>query len=141
MTAVSIERLVFVHNADSGILSSVIDSTRKLLSINGCALCSLTHSLAGERNEWTTCKETIGVPVEYLHRDELTPSTRAVVGNQLPCVLAEAGGETIVLLDSEVIGRCKGSVADFRGRLTLHAAMRGLDLPLELQGELAGREK
>ncbi len=132
MTLRPIEKLVFVYNADSGILSSVIDSARKLLSINGCPLCSLTHSLAGEKVEWKTCKESIGVPVEYLHRDELTAKTRAVIADRLPCVLAEAAGETIVLLDSEVIGRCKGSVADFRGRLTTHAAMRGLDLPLDL---------
>ncbi len=130
MTLRPIEKLVFVYNADSGILNSVIDSARKLLSINGCPLCSLTHSLAGEKREWRTCKESIGVPVEYLHRDELSPKTSAVIGDQLPCVLAEAGGETIVLLDSNVISRCKGSVADFRGRLKMHAAMRGLDLPL-----------
>jgi hypothetical protein len=41
-----IERLLFIYNADSGALNTIVDSARKLLSINGCPLCSLTHSLA-----------------------------------------------------------------------------------------------
>lgn len=76
-----IDRLLFVYKADSGTLNAIIDSAKKLLSINGCALCSLTHSLAGEKSEWQSCKETLGVPVDYVHRDELTPSLRAPDGD------------------------------------------------------------
>ena len=125
-----IERLFFIFNADSGLLSAIADSAKKLLSINGCTLCSLTHSLAGEKNEWKSCKESIGVGVEYLHRDELSPELRRTIGDDLPCVAAEAGGEIVVLLSSETIARCKGSVPDFRGRLQTYAAMKGLDLPI-----------
>lgn len=126
----SIQRLLFVYNADSGILNSVIDSAKKLLSINGCPLCSLTHSLAGERTEWKSCKESIGVPIDYVHRDELTPQIKSLVGKELPCVLAEADGELAILLPADVVARCKGSVADLRGRLKTHAAMRGLTFPI-----------
>jgi len=51
-----ISRLYFVYNAESGTLAAIVDSAKKLLSINGCPLCSLTHSLLGERNEWKTCR-------------------------------------------------------------------------------------
>lgn len=125
-----IERLFLIFNANSGLLSAIADSAKKLLSINGCPLCSLTHSLAGEKNEWKSCKESIGVGVEYLHRDELSPELRRTIGNDLPVVAAEAGGEIVVLLTAETIARCKGSVPDFRGRLKTHAAMKGLDLPI-----------
>ncbi len=124
-----VDRLLFVYNADSGTLNAIVDSTKKLLSINGCPLCSLTHSLAGERSEWLSCKESIGIPVDYVHRDELSPSLRGVVGNSLPSVVARAGDEDIVLLGPEVIQRCKGSVADLRGRIKTHAAMRDLEVP------------
>ena len=124
-----IDRLLFVYNADSGALNAIIDSAKKLLSINGCPLCSLTHSLAGERSEWQSCKESMGVPVEYVHRDELSPALRQVVGDRLPSVVAHVGGEEVVLLTPDVIQRCKGSVADLRGRIKMHAAMRDLEIP------------
>ena len=53
-----------------------------------------------------------------------------VVGGRLPCVLADTGDELVLLLHSDVIDRMRGSVADLRGRLVTHAAMRGLELPL-----------
>lgn len=126
----TIQRLLFVYNADSGTLNAIVDSAKKLLSINGCPLCSLTHSLAGERGEWKSCKESIGVPIDYVHRDELTPRLKNVISRELPCVVAEVDGELTVVLTAEVIARCKGSVADLRGRLNTHAAMRGLSFPV-----------
>lgn len=81
-----IDRLLFVYKADSGTLNAIIDSAKKLLSINGCALCSLTHSLAGEKSEWQSCKETLGVPVA----DVL--SMRRRVGRRLGVVSAEHAG-------------------------------------------------
>lgn len=124
----TIDRLIFVYNADSGLLAAIADSAKKLLRINGCTLCSLTHSTSGEKGEWTSCKETLGVPVEYLHRDELDARVKDVVQQELPCVLAETGGALVMLLRPDVIKRCNGSIADFRGRLKMHAVMRGLEI-------------
>ena len=64
-----------------------------------------------------------------MHRDELSPSLRGIVGDSLPSVVARAGDEDIVLLGPDVIQRCKGSVADLRGRIKTHAAMRDLEVP------------
>jgi len=129
MTTRPIDRLLFVFNAGSGLVNSLVDTAKKLLSINGCALCSLTHSIAGEKSEWKSCRESIGVPVEYVHRDELTPSMRAASGEKLPCVLADSAGDLVLLLAPDVIERCSGSIPDLRGRLKIHAAMRNLDFP------------
>jgi hypothetical protein len=120
-------RLLFVYNANSGTLAAIVDSAKKLLSINGCPLCSLTHSLAGERADWKTCRDTIGVAVDYVHRDELTSEMRASIGNEtLPCVLAQTPSRLVLLLTADTIRRCNGSIADLRGRLSIHAAMRDL---------------
>jgi hypothetical protein len=127
-----IDRLYFVYNAESGALAAIVDSAKKLLSINGCPLCSLTHSLAGERAEWRTCKDSMGVAVDYVHRNELTAEMRETIGAQeLPCVLAQSGERVVLLLTNETIRRCNGSLADLRGRLSIHAAMRNLVLPVE----------
>ena len=130
----TIDRLLFVYNANSGTLAAIVDSAKKFFRLNGCALCALTHSLAGERDEWKSCKETIGVAIDYVHRDELTDAMRRVISAEpLPCILAETEGELVLLLRSGVIERCNGSIADFVGRLSVHAAMQELRLPSPLR--------
>jgi hypothetical protein len=129
-----IDRLIFVFNAGSGSFNAFLDSARKLLQIKGCTLCTITHGLAGEKSEWKECKEEIGVPVDYVHNDEITPDLSRVVGDNLPCVVAEAGGELILLLGPDVLDRCKGSVADLKGRLTVFSSMNGLELPQSVAG-------
>lgn len=124
-----IERLIFVFDAEAGALSAFFDSARKALKLGGCALCSITHGLTGEKEEWRDCKEEIGIQVDYVHRDEVWPELETAVHGELPCVIAEADGELIRLLDRQVLERCAGSVADFRGRLSVFAGMNGLHLP------------
>ncbi len=125
-----IRRLIFLYNADSGRLNALVDSAKKLLMINGCSLCAITHGLAGEKREWKECKEEIGVPVDYVHRDEVTPALRDVVRERYPSVVAEAAdGSLVLLLDAEVLDRAKGTVADLKGRLKTYASMNGLRFP------------
>jgi len=131
----TIDRLLFVFAANSGILNAAVDSARKVLMLQGCALCSITHGLTGETREWKDCREQIGVPVEYVHLDEMSTELHEIVGESVPSVVASAGDEYFVLLEPEVLDRCKGSVADFKGRLRLHAAMRDLHLPLTTESQ------
>jgi hypothetical protein len=124
-----IDRLLFVFNADTGSFNALLDSARKLLRLNGCTLCSITHGLAGEKSEWRECKEEIGVPVDYVHRDEISAELRSVVGDQLPCIVAQTGTDLILLLAPDVLERCQGSVADLKGRLSYFASVNRLELP------------
>lgn len=64
------ERLIFLCDADSGGASAIVDSARKLLRINGCALCAITHGLATEKREMRSCRQELEVPVDYLHRND-----------------------------------------------------------------------
>lgn len=124
-----VRRLILVFNADSGAFHAFLDSARKVFKVNGCALCTITHGLLGEKSEWTSCRETLGVPVDSLHRDELDAGLKKLVGGDLPCVLAETDDGPVKLLTPDVLERCKGSVADFKGRLHTRAAMYDLELP------------
>ena len=128
-TRKAIDRLLFIYSADAGRWSAFIDSAKKLLMINGCALCSITHGLTSEKQEWKSCRDELGIPVDYLHRDELSTDLRHLVGDSLPAVVAVAGEEYHVLMSAEVLERCRGSVADFRGRLQTCATMKELTLP------------
>lgn len=124
-----IRRLILIYNADSGRLNALADSARKVLRLNGCALCDITHGLAGEKKDWRSCRSEIGVPIDYLHRDEIFGPMKRLVDGSLPCVVAETAAGPRVLLAPDVLERCRGSVDDFRGRLLTHAAMRDLELP------------
>ncbi len=124
-----IRRLILIYNADSGKLNALVDSARKVLRLNGCSLCSITHGLAGEKAEWRSCRAEIGVPIDTLHRDEIFGPLKQLVGDSLPCVVAETGDGPRLLLTPDVLERCRGSVDDFKGRLLTHAAMRDLEMP------------
>ena len=41
-----------VYNANSGKWNAIMDGAKKLLAVDGCPLCSLTHGMFGERPEW-----------------------------------------------------------------------------------------
>ncbi len=64
--------LIFVYNTDSNPISSLIDLGHKILSPEtyNCSLCKLTHGPFAEIEAWKAFRISIGVPVEFLHRDE-----------------------------------------------------------------------
>ncbi len=126
-----INKLFFVFNANGGTMNAVIDSAKKLLMINGCSLCTITHGILGEREGWKDCKEEIGIPIEYVHRDEVTEDLAAVIVGKYPCVLAVTSDRMVMLLPPEVLDRCKGNIADLKGRLKTNATFLGLRFPKE----------
>ncbi|MCC7542182.1 MAG: hypothetical protein IT379_38545 [Deltaproteobacteria bacterium] len=126
----TIRKLVLVYAADSGAWAILVDVAKKVLRVQGCTLCEITHGALGERTEWRSCRDTLGVPVEAFHRDDMPPRLRELAGDRLPCIVAEAqDGELVVVLEPEVIARCRGSAADLRGKLLFHVARLGLKLP------------
>lgn len=129
MTPRPIDELILVYSADAGLVSAVADSARKLFKLNGCTLCTITHGLTGEREEWQECKTALRVPVLYFHRDDMPPDVRVAAGAELPCILARVGGSLIALLAPEALARCNGKVPDLRGRLRHNARLHGLSLP------------
>lgn len=125
----TIDRLILVYKADSGAFAAFVDSARKLLMINGCSLCTITHGLAGEKSEWRQCREELGVPVDSVHRDEVDEELHHLIGEELPCIVAESGVRRTVLLGPDVLERCRGSVADLKGRLNYFASLHQLQFP------------
>jgi hypothetical protein len=79
--------LVFVYNADSGFVNTLLDIGHKVVSPSTyeCRLCSLTHSVFSMREEWRRFVQALGVPVEFLHRDELARQY-GIRGTALPAV-------------------------------------------------------
>ena len=65
-------KLIFVYNANSGLLNTLRDIGHKTISPQTyqCNLCDLTHGLLKERKQWREFKETATVEMEFLHKDE-----------------------------------------------------------------------
>lgn len=125
-----IDRLILVFAAESGAFHAFLDSAKKVLRIKGCTLCSITHGLVGEKAEWKTCREELGVPVDSVHLDEIDSELAQVIDGQVPCIVAQTGDDKVLLLGPDVLERCRGSVADLKGRLFTHAAGKGLSLAI-----------
>ena len=65
-------RLIFVYNADTGFFNSLADLAHTVISpaTYRCNLCAVTHGLFRMHPEWREFVTGLGVPVEFLHRDE-----------------------------------------------------------------------
>ena len=65
-------KIIFIYNAGSGKINTLLDIGHKVLSPNtySCNLCSLTHGLLSERDEWRKYRVESKHDLEFLHKDE-----------------------------------------------------------------------
>ena len=65
-------KIIFVYNADSGFVSTLIDIGHKVISPDtySCNLCKMTYGVIGEREEWKKYRESSKAEMEFLHKDE-----------------------------------------------------------------------
>src|SRR3954464_123565 len=98
MTTHAPPALVVVYNADSGVFNALADVAHKIFSPDtyACNLCALTHTAFGMRSEWKLFLEGLGVPLEFLHADELR-SRYGLEGVSLPAIFEKVDGTLRVL--------------------------------------------
>lgn len=126
----TVDELVLVYDADSGLLAAARDSLKKLFSLPGCTLCSVTHGVFGARPEWLAVARSLAVPVREYHRDDLPFPLRQLVQGSFPCVLVRSQGDALVLLDRDTIHDFRGGAADFLALLVAAARRHAWDFPL-----------
>jgi hypothetical protein len=95
--------LLFVYNANSGALNSILDIGHKLLSPSTyqCHLCALTHHALYEKREWSRFKHETTHRVVFLHKDEFEsqyPAQKA----EYPVVFYESEGVHILLSKTDL---------------------------------------
>lgn len=100
--------VVFVYNAESGLLSAVGDMSRKIFSPETyqCNLCALTYSTSTMRKGWKQFLETLGRPSEFLHADELGERYN-VSGVPLPAVFTKEGRSLKLRISASEIQQCR----------------------------------
>jgi len=64
--------LIFVYNADSGILNLLKDAAHKMLrpGTYPCSLCALTYGAVSEKRRWRQFRNNDGRTMRFLHKDE-----------------------------------------------------------------------
>lgn len=112
-------KLLFVYNADSGMVNTIKDIGHKLLSpaTYGCFLCSLTHGTFRENPEWKEFRNTSPIEMEFLHRDEF--ENQYDIQLEYPLILREDDGLTPVIP--------KSRLAEFSSLNDLIDAVKSLD--------------
>ncbi len=84
-------KIIFVYNANSGLMNTVLDIGHKILSPETyeCNLCNITHGVLQEREEWKTFRESSTDDLEFLHKDEFEKKYQQV--KEYPVILMSNG--------------------------------------------------
>lgn len=100
--------LIFVYNADSGFVNTLLDIGHKIVSPQtyACNLCAITHSTFSMRDEWKNFVAGLGVPIEFLHRDELEKQY-GMRNVELPAVFHRKNDALETWVSREEINRCR----------------------------------
>ncbi len=95
-------KLIFVYNADSGMLNTVKDISQKLFSPQSydCFLCSLTHGTFRENSEWKTFRKNSTAEMVFLHRDEF--EEKYAKSMEYPVILKENEDLEVVISKDEL---------------------------------------
>ena len=93
--------LLFVYNADSGVLNSIKDGIIKITDPEGyeCRLCALTFGVATMKGEWRTFIKSLPVESKFLHRDEFTEKYKEDAS--LPATFVEENGLLTLIISSD----------------------------------------
>ena len=97
-------KLIFVYNADGGMLNTVKDIGHKLFSPEtyDCFLCSLTHGTFRENPEWKEFRSNSETEMVFLHRDEFENSYAEKM--DYPVVLRENGSLEVAISKDQLSG-------------------------------------
>ena len=93
--------LVFVYNAQSGLLSALKDGLHKALrpETYPCSLCALTYGAVSMKRPWATFIASLHVPVLFRYRD--TARRWIPAGAALPLLLRVHDDDAEILLSAE----------------------------------------
>ncbi|HVG34583.1 MAG TPA: hypothetical protein VM911_16045 [Pyrinomonadaceae bacterium] len=101
--------LVFVYHAESGLFHGLADMAHKTFSPQTyqCNLCALTYSTLGMRKSWKQFLETLRLPVEFLHADQLKQQYGESAGTALPAIFMKRDGRLELWIDADSINACR----------------------------------
>lgn len=104
-------RLIFVYNADSGLINTLVGGMHKIVnpSAYDCQLCAITFGNFSENKTWKNFKENSGIEMEFYHRDEFLSKFKSkwLPKFQFPTVLFDNNGELGLFLSNDRLNKMK----------------------------------
>lgn len=100
-------RLVFVYNANAGLLAGALDSIHKTLSPDtyACDLCELTHGIFNMRPQWRQYLKELPIEASFYHRPDFRLAFPELADEPLPVVGIVEEGQFTKLLDVDALGQ------------------------------------
>lgn len=96
------DALIFVYNANAGVVAGLMDSVHKTLSPTtyACSLCAVTYGALSMRPEWRNWLKAQPWDAVFHHRPDFREAYPAFAGIDLPAVLRRDGAKVSLLLDA-----------------------------------------
>lgn len=94
--------LVFVYNAEPGMVAGLLDTIHKTLSPDtyACSLCGITYGALSMRSEWRQWLKAQPWDAVFHHRPEFRIAFPTYADLDLPAVLRRDEGTLSVVLDA-----------------------------------------
>ncbi len=109
----NVKKIIGIYHANGGIIGELKYMTGKITGLSHCALCDITHTTAGKKENWKKCEKNLGLPVELVHLNEREKNLKEFTKGQTPCVVGENDEGYTILLDDNELEKCKGKVEIF----------------------------
>ena len=114
-------KIVFVYNANSGLMNTVLDIGHKIISPDTyeCNLCAITYGVLTENKEWKAFRESSKDELEFLHKDEFEEKYQQV--RDYPIVLvSNTNNELSELLDKDELNK----IGIFKVNINFHSDVK-----------------
>ncbi len=106
-------KLIFIYNANSGKLNSLLDSAHKVLSpaTYNCHLCAITFGVLTENTVWKKFREQSAAELLFLHKDEFIKHYASKFGHKFtfPIILAESNHDLEVFVGTQELKTVENS--------------------------------
>jgi len=88
-----VSALIFVYNADDGVIAALFDAAHKLVSPGtyACSLCAVTYGAVSMRRAWKDYLAALPLQKRFYHRQSFARAYPALAGLALPAVLIDHG--------------------------------------------------
>tara|TARA_B110000879_G_scaffold67206_1_gene94136 strand:- start:43 stop:417 length:375 start_codon:yes stop_codon:yes gene_type:complete len=106
-----VDKLVGIYNANGSFTGEIAFLFGKFTGRTECALCDITHGPLKKKSAFFRAQQTLGIPFEILHLDELD-ATVCSFKESAPCVVAIRGSECSILLSKAELALCDGDVTN-----------------------------
>ena len=115
-------RLIFVYNANAGLMAGIMDSVHKAVSPDTypCSLCAISYGAFAMKPRWREWLKTLPMPMHFYHRPDFHAAFPEAREMALPLVALDHDGRLEPLLDAaqlDALGDLEGLIAAMEARL------------------------